>query len=158
MEDKTFTISYNSDVSDESIHRFAVALLLSRYDSELILTQGKYEYWVEGGKSGHLYYRKQNSDKWILIAIWCFYGLYIVVNYRKPIWLRPMYRNLFTRMNFISIIFDEYNIELVGSDGQTLKSRKFRLSPPSALDKVMSEQFNLSKDKIQFLKNELGLD
>ena len=158
MEDKLFTINYNSDVSDESIHKFAATYLLSRYDSELILTQGKYEYWVKGGKSGQLYYKKQDSDKWVLIANWCFYGLYMVIRYRKPVWLRPMYRSLFTKMNFVSIAFEDYSIKLVGSDGQTSRSSRFRLSPPLAFDKVMSEQFNFPEDKMQLLKSEIGLD
>jgi hypothetical protein len=158
MEDKTLTINYDSDISDESIHRFAVYLLLSRYDSELILNQGKYKYWVRGGKSGHLYYRKQNSEKWVLIAIWCVYGLYMVIRYRKPVWLRPMYRILFTKMNFVSVIFDEYSIELVDAGGQMLKNRKFRLSPPLAFGEVMSKQFNFSEDKIHLIKSEMGLD
>lgn len=158
MEDKVFTINYNSNVSDESIHKFAVALLLSRYSSEFILTQGDFSYQVMGGKDGYLYYRKRTMDEWILIANWCVYGLFILVRYRKPIWLRAMYKTLFKRMNFASVVFDEYSIELVGSDGQTLRSRRFRLSPPSAFDKVMSEQFNLPKDQMQFLKSEIGLD
>ena len=158
MEDSAFTINYNPDVSDESIHKFAVALLLSRYSSEFILTQGDFAYQVSGGKSGYLHYKKRNSDKWVSIADWCFYGLYIVVRYRKPIWLRPMYKTLFARMNFASVIFDEYSIELEGSDGQRLRSRRFRLSPPSAFGEVMSEQFNYSEEQIQFLKREIGLD
>lgn len=158
MEDSAFTINYNSNVSDESIHKFAATYLLSRYDSELILTQGNFSYQVSGGNGGYLRYKKGNSDKWVLIADWCFYGLYIVVRYRKATWLKPMYKFLFSKMNFASIIFDEYSIELVGSDGQILRSRRFRLSPPSAFDKVMSEQFNFPEDKIQFLKREIGLD
>ncbi len=148
----------NFDISDEAIHRFAVALLLSRYDSECILTQGNYAYRVKGGTDGHLYYKKGKTDKWVLIANWCVYRLYIVVRYRRPVWLRPMYKSLFAKMNFVSVSFEDYSIGLVGSDGQTLRSRRFRLSPPSAFDKVMSEQFNFPEDKIQFLKREIGLD
>lgn len=158
MEDSAFTINYNSNVSDESIHKFAVALLLSRYSSEFILMQGDFAYRVSGGKGGYLHYKTRHSDKWVSIADWCFYGLYIVVRYRKPIWLRPMYESLFTKMNFVSVTFQDYSIELVASDGQTLRSRRFRLSPPSAFDKVMSEQFNYPEDQIQFLKREIGLD
>ena len=157
MEDKTLTINYSSDPSDDAIHKFAATLLLSQYDSELILTQGNYAYCVKGGKSGHLYYRKRNGD-WILVAIWCFYGLYIVVRYRKPTWLRPMYISLFTKMNFSSVIFENYCIELVSSDGQKLRSRRFRLSPPSAFDKIMSEEFGYPEEKIQLLKKELNLE
>ena len=152
------TANYNFDVSDEAIHKLAVVLLLSRYDSELTLTQGNFAYWVKGGKSGHLYYKKRNSDKWVLIANWCFYGLYIVVRYRKPVWLRPMYESLFAKMNFVSTTFQDYSIELIDSDGQTLRSRRFRLSPPSAFDKVMSEKFSYPEDQIHLLKTKVGFD
>jgi len=151
------TKNYNFDVSDETIHEFAVALLLSRYDSEFILTQGNYAYRVKGGDDGYLSYKKGNSDKWVLIANWCFYGLYIVVRYKKAVWLRPMYNSLFTKMNFRTITFNDHSIELVNSDGQTLRSRRFRLSPPSAFDKVMLEQFGFPEEKIQRLKAELSL-
>ena len=102
--------------------------------------------------------KKGHSDKWVLIANWCFYGLYIVVRYRKPVWLRPMYKGLFTKMNFVSITFQDYSIKLVGSDGQTLQSRRFRLSPPSAFDKVMSEKFGYPEEQIQLLKTKVGVD
>ncbi len=148
----------NFDISDEAIHRFAVALLLSRYDSECILTQGNYAYRVKGGTDGHLYYKKGKTDKWVLIANWCVYRLYIVVRYRRPVWLRPMYKSLFDRMNFVSTTFDDYSIELESTDGQKLRSRKFRLSPPKAFNRVMSEKFGYSQEKIQRLKGELGLD
>ncbi len=156
MENKTFVINY--EASDETIHEFAVAHLLSRYDSELILTQGNFAYQVRGGDSGYLHYKKGNNGNWILIADWCFYGLYIVVRYRKQIWLRPMYKSLFDRMNFVSTTFDDYSIELVGLDGQILRSRKFRLSPPKAFNRVMSEKFGFSEEKIQLLKKEMDLD
>lgn len=156
MEDKTFVINYNSDVSDETIHKLAVILLLSNYDSELVLTQDNFAYKVKGGEDGYLCYKKGNSDKWVLIGNWCFYGLYIVVRYRKPVWLRPMYENLFTKMNFVSTTFRDYSIELVDSEGQILRGGKFRLSPPSAFDKVMSEKFGYPEDEIQFLKTKVG--
>ena len=152
------TTNYNFDVSDEAIHKFAATLLLSRYDAECILTQGNYTYRVKGGTDGHLYYKKGETDEWILIANWCVYRLYIVVRYRKAIWLRPMYRSLFTRMNFTSITFNDYSIELASSDGQILRSRRFRLSPPLAFDKVMSENFGFCEEKIQLLKQELGVE
>jgi hypothetical protein len=155
--EEAFVIDYDSDTSD-AVHKFAVAHLLRKYASELILMQGNYAYWVKGGKSGHLYYKKRNSDKWVLIANWCFYGLYIVVRYRKPAWLRPMYRSLFTKMNFASITFKDHSIELVGSEGQILQSRRFRLSPPLAFDEVMSEKFGYSAQQIRLLKTEVGLD
>ncbi len=144
--------------SDDAIHKFAITLLLSRYESECILTQGNYAYRVKGGTSGHLYYKKSNSDNWILVANWCFYGLYIVVRYRKPVWLRPMYETLFARMNFVSTIFDDYSIEIVATNGQILRSRRFRLSPPLAFGKVMSENFGFTEEKIRLLKQELGVE
>ncbi len=150
--------NYNFDVSDEAIHKFATTLLLSRYDAECILTQGNYTYRVKGGTDGHLYYKKGETGEWILIANWCVYRLYIVVRYRKAIWLRPMYRSLFTRMNFTSITFNDYSIELASSDGQILRSRRFHLSPPLAFDKVMSENFGFCEEKIQLLKQELGVE
>lgn len=152
------TTNYNFDVSDEAIHKFATTLLLSRYDAECILTQGNYTYRVKGGTDRHLYYKKGETGEWILIANWCVYRLYIVVRYRKAIWLRPMYRSLFTRMNFTSITFNDYSIELASSDGQILRSRRFRLSPPLAFDKVMSENFGFCEEKIQLLKQELGVE
>lgn len=152
------TSNYNFDVSDEAIHKFATTLLLSRYDAECILTQGNYTYRVKGGTDGHLYYKKDETGEWILIANWCVYRLYIVVRYRKAIWLRPMYRSLFTRMNFTSITFNDYSIELASSDGQILRSRRFRLSPPLAFDKVMSENLGFCEEKIQLLKQELGVE
>jgi len=158
VEDKTPIINRNFDVSDDSIHKLAVTLLLSRYDSEYILTQGNYAYQVKGGEDGFLCYRKGNSGSWVLIANWCFYGLYIVVRYRKPIWLRPMYKSLFARMNFVSITFQDYSVELVGSDGQTLRSRRFRFSPPSVFNRVMSEKFGYPEEQIRLLKTKVGFD
>lgn len=146
------------EIRDETIHKFAVTLLLSRYEAECILKQGKYAYTVKGGTDGHLYYRRGETGKWVLIANWCVYRLYIVVRYRKPTWLRPMYKSLFTKMNFPSVTFQDYSIELVSSDGYTLRSRRFRLSPPSAFTKVMSENFGFSEEKIQLLKKEMDLD
>jgi hypothetical protein len=61
-------------------------------------------------------------------------------------------------MNFMSITFKDYSIELVSSDGQTLQSRRFRLSPPLAFDEVMSEKFGYPEDQIQFLKTKAGFD
>ena len=155
---RVMTSSYNFNISDEAIHRFASTVLLSRYDSEFILTQGNYAYKVKGGDDGCLCYKKGNSDKWVLIANWCFYGLYIVVRYRKPTWLRPMYKSLFTKMNFVSIAFQDYSIGLVDSEGQTLRSRRFRLSPPSAFDEVMTEKFGYSQEQIQSLKIKAGFN
>ena len=152
------TTNYSFDAPDDTIHKLTATLLLSRYESERILTQGNFTYKVKGGDSGYLYYKKGNSSNWILIAIWCFYGLYIVVHYRKPAWLRPMYKCLFDKMNFVLANFQDYSIELVGSDGQILRGRKFRLSPPSAFDRVMSEKFDFPEEQIQSLKTDVGLD
>ena len=152
------TTNYRFDVLDETIHKFAVSHLLRRYDSELILTQGNFSYLVKGGKDGHLYYKKGNSDNWVLIANWCLYGLYIVVRYKKAVWLRPMYNSLFTKMNFRTITFNDHSIELVSSDGQTLRSRRFRLSPSSAFANVMSEKFGYPEERIQLLKTKVGFD
>ena len=148
----------NYDVSDDTIHKFASDVLLGQHYPELILTQGNFAYRVKGGDDGHLYYKKRNSDKWVLIANWCFYGLYIVVRYRKPVWLRPMYESLFTKMNFVSINFQDNIIELVGSDGQTLRSRRFRLIPPSTFNRVMSEKFGYSDEQIELLKTKAGFN
>ena len=152
------TANYNFDTSDTAIHKLASFILLSKYESEYLLTQGNYAYQVKGGNGGYLYYKKGDGDKWVLIANWCFYGLYMVVRYRKPVWLRPMYESLFRKMHFVSVAFDDYSIELVGTDGQTLRSRRFRLSPPSAFDTVMSEKFGYPEEEIQSLKAKLGFD
>jgi hypothetical protein len=61
-------------------------------------------------------------------------------------------------MNFVSTTFDDYSIEIVGTDGQILRSRRFRLSPPSAFNKVMSEKFGFPEEHIQLLKKEMDLD
>jgi hypothetical protein len=158
MEDRVSIVSHSFDISDETIHKFASTILLSRYDAESILTQGNFAYRVKGGDNGHLYYTKGDSGNWVLIANRCFYGLYIAVRYRKPVWLRPMYESLFAKMNFLSVAFHDYSIELVGSNGQTLRSRRFRLSPPSAFYRVMSEKFGYPEEQIQFLKAKVGLD
>ena len=158
MEDRASIVSHSFDISDETIHKFAVAILLSKYDSESILTQVNFAYRVKGGDSGHLYYQKGNSGKWVLIANWCFYGLYIVVRYRKPVWLRPMYERLLAKMNFVSIAFQDHSIELVGSEGQILRSRRFHLSPPSAFNKVMEEKFGYPQEQIQSLKIKAGFN
>lgn len=145
-------------VSDDTIHELAATLLLGSQESEITLSQGNYAYRVKGGDDGYLRYKKGETGKWVLIANWCFYGLYIVVRYRKPVWLRLMYRSLFAKMNFVSTTFKDYSIELVGSDGQTLQSRKFRLSPPLAFNKVMSEKFGYAQEQIQSLKIKAGFN
>jgi len=151
--------SRDFDVADDSIHKIAATILLSGYDSEFILSQGNYAYQVRGGRgAGHLYYRRKPDSDWVLIANWCFYGAYIIIRYRKPVWLRPMYQSLFTKMHFVSVVFDDYAIELVGSAGETLRSRRFRLSPPSALREVLAEKFGYSEEKAKDLLADLGLD
>jgi hypothetical protein len=143
---------YDFDISDGFIHELAPAILLGDRSSEFMLTQGKYAYRVRGGSDGHLYYRKGASDNWILIANWCFYGLYIVVRYRKPVWLKPMHQSLFAKMNFVSVTFFDHSIELVGTEEKILRGRRFRLSPPSALSKVMTEKFGYTQEKVEELK------
>ena len=157
MLDKATAENYNFDIFDDFIHELAPAILLGERDTECILTQGKYVYRVRGGRDGYLYYKKRASDNWVLIANWCFYGLYIVIRYRKSLWLRPMYRSLFRKMNFVSVTFFDHSIELVGTEGEILRSRRFRLSPPFALNKVMTEKFGYSEEKIEALRSKLNL-
>lgn len=156
MPDKTVTSCFNFELEDESIHKLAVTILLGLESSEIVFIQGEYSYKVKGGEDGHLCYRKGNRE-WVLVANWCFYGLYIVVRYRKPVWLRPMYRSLFQQMNFTSVTFNDSSIELLGTDGEILRSRRFRLSPPSALSKVMTKKFGYSQEKIEAIRTELNL-
>jgi hypothetical protein len=155
MSDVVFIKNYSFDVSDNVIHEFASLILLSGQESEVMFTQGEYSYKVKGGEDGHLYYRKGNRD-WVLIANWCFYGLYIVVRYRKPTWLRPLYRSLFRQMNFVSVTFDDSSIELVGTDGEILRGRRLRLSPPSAFREVMTSKFGYTEEEAEALKVKLN--
>ena len=157
MPYKTIVENYNFDIFDDGIHELAPAILLSEQSSEFTLSQGKYTYQVRGGRDGYLYYKKRASDNWILIANWCFYGLYIVIRYKKSLWLKPMYETLFRKMNFVSVTFFDHSIELVGTEGEILRSRRFRLSPPFALNKVMSEKFGYSEEKIEALRSKLNL-
>lgn len=156
--DKEQIITRPFDESDDSIHKLAATILVSDYKRKFIFTQGKYSYQIMGGKGGYLYYKKIPSDNWIMIANWCFFGVYIVVRYRKPVWLRPMYETLFHKMHFTDIRFNDYNIDMVGSDGETLRSRRFRLSPPSSLETVMKDKFGYSDEKLKYLKAQLGLE
>jgi len=157
MSDEAITGVYNSDISDDAIHELAPSILLSEQSSEFTLNQGKYAYRVKGGKDGHLYYKKRANDSWILIANWCLYGLYIVIRYRKPLWLRPMYRSLFSKMNFVSITFSDHSIGAMGTDGQILRGRRFRLSPPFTFEEVMMERFGYSPQKVEMLRSKLNL-
>jgi hypothetical protein len=155
MSDRAVTLSYDFEFSDEAIHELVSAILLSKEDDEIVLAQDEYFYKVKGGENGHLYYRKGNRD-WVLIANWCFYGLYIVVRYRKPIWLRPLYRSLFKQMNFTSVTFDDSSIELVGTDGEILRGRRLRLCPPSAFQEVMTCKFGYTEEEAEALKVKLN--
>ena len=157
MSDKAIATNYNFDISHDAIHELAPAILLSEQSSEFTLSQGKYAYRVKGGKGGYLCYKKSATDSWILIANWCFYGLYIVVRYRKPLWLRPMYRSLFAKMNFDLVSFHDHSIEAAGIDGESLRGRRLRLSPPFAFEEVMVEKFGYSPQKVGELKQKLKL-
>src|SRR4030042_6534340 len=150
------TRTMHFDVSDNSIHEFATNTLLCKEDLPYILAQGKYAYRVKSGDDGYLYYKKGTGENWILIANWCFYRLYIAVRYRKPVWLRPMYRSLFAKMNFVSVTFFDHSIELVSTDGEILRSRRFRLSPHFALTKVMTEEFGYSEEKVEALRSKIN--
>ena len=156
MLDISVVPNLNFAFSDNSIHKLATAILLSKETTEVVLTEEEYSYKVKGGGGGYLYYRK-GSRKWVLIADWCFYGLYIVIRYRKPLWLRPMYQSLFASMNFGSVAFGDNSIEAVGTEGEVLRSRRFRLSPPYALEEVMAEKFGYSKEKAADIKVKLNL-
>ena len=155
MLDRTVVSIFDFDFSNETIHELATAILLSKEDSEIVLGDGQYFYKVKGGESGHLFYRKGNRD-WVLIANWCFLGLYIVIRFRKALWLRPMYRRLFAKMNFVSVTFHDYSVELVDTSGEILRSRRLRLSPPKALDEVMADKFGSSPQKVEDIKVKLG--
>jgi len=157
MSDEAITGNYNFGISDDAIHELAASILLSEQRSEFALNQAKYAYRVKGWKDGHLYYKKRDNGGWILIANWCLYGLYVVIRYRKPLWLRPMYRSLFSKMNFVSITFSDYSIGAMGTDGQILRGRRFRLSPPFAFGEVVMEGFGYSPQKVEMLRSKLNL-
>jgi hypothetical protein len=156
MSDETSAIVYSFDVWDDLIHMLAPDILLGKLNCEFIFTQGNYAYQIKGGKDGYLCYKKGYGYNWVLIANWCFYGLYMVIRYREPLWLRPMYQHLFTQMNFVSVSFDDYSIELVGTNGEILRSRRFRLSPPCAFKEVMTEKFGFSQQEAENLKVKFG--
>lgn len=155
MPDRAVTSSYDFEFSEETIHELAATILLGKEDAEIVLGQGEYAYKVKGGQDGHLYYRKGNRD-WVLTANWCFYGLYIVVRYRRPLWLRPMYQSLFKQMNFTSVTFDDSGIELVGTDGEILRGRRLRLSPSAAFREVMTSRFGYTEEEAEALKVKLS--
>ena len=120
-----------------------------------MLAQGEYSYKVKGGEDGYLRYRKGKRD-WVLVANWCFYGLYAVVRHRKPIWLRPVYRSLFSQMNFTSVTFGDSSIELVGTGGEIIRGRRLRLCPPSAFREVMTSKFGYTPEQAEALKEKLN--
>lgn len=157
MSNGAITRAYDFTVSDQAIHKLASAILLSEDDSEFTLTQGKYAYQVKGGTDGSLYYRKLPRKDWILIANWCFYRLYIAIRYRKPVWLRSLYEKLFSEMHFVSVEFGDSTIKLVGTDGEVIRGRKLRLSPPNALREVLAEKFHFTPDKIEKIRAEMKL-
>jgi hypothetical protein len=66
-----------------------------------------------------------------------------------------MYQSLFAKMHFISVVFEDYAIELMSSEGEILHGRRFRLSPPPALHEVLSEKFGYSEEKVKNLMAEL---
>ena len=133
----------------QDIHNKAVSILLDRErkKEEVTLNGINYSYLVCGSNNGYLYYKKNTQKNWILVANWCFYGFYIIVRYRKPLWLRPMYEILFKAMNFVHITFLENSIELLTTDGTFLRSRRHKFIPPGSLERVLSNQFGYSKEK-----------
>lgn len=149
-DNKIYEIDFGHNI--QAMHEWAVSVLLSDSKEELIFKAPNYEYCVKGGGGGHLYYKKTSWNYWILIANWCFYGVYIVVRYRKPLWLRPMYKILFKNMNFVSVEFYNNSIELFAPDGTVLRSRRFRFAQPNALEHVMKEKFQFSEKEIADLK------
>ena len=66
--------------------------------------------------------------------------------------VKPMYQSLFAKMNFVSVTFFDHSIGLVGTESEILRSRRFRLSPPFALSKVMIENFGYTQEKVEKLK------
>jgi len=60
-------------------------------------------------------------------------------------------------MNFVSVTFHDYAIEIVGKGGETLRSGGLRLSTPSALEEVMAGKFGYSPQKVEDLKLELSI-
>lgn len=140
-----------------TIHERAVAILLGPKSPECELRGDEFAYLVVGGTGGHLYYKKGEAGHWVLIANWCFYGTYLAVRFRKAKWLRPMYHRLFARMHYQVLSFGPYGIEVVGTSGEKLNSRIFRLSPPGAFEQVMGEKFGFSEEHIASLARELDL-
>jgi len=59
-------------------------------------------------------------------------------------------------MNFVSVTFDDSSIELVGTDGEILRGRRLRLSPPSAFQEVMTSKFGYTEEEAEALKVKLN--
>jgi len=142
---------------DKSLHSAAAELLLSKKEHRYILKEGLYSYKIDGGTSGCLYYRKGTRGDWIDIARWGFYGAYLRVLYRKPLWLRPMYESLFTKMNFTSVTFSEHTIGVTDTEGDTIHHKRFRLIPPGAMTKMLVDKFRFTEEHAQRLLSELKM-
>ncbi len=143
---------------DLSIHRTAVDLLLGMDEETHELTLGEFGYLAKGGKGGSLSYRRGRDGRWVLIANWFFYDAFIAVRYRKALWLRPLYDYLFARMNYRILAFDTYSIRLLGSEGELLKGRLFRLSPPGTLRTVLADRFSFQPEQISQLEADIGME
>jgi len=142
---------------DKSLHSAAAELLLSKKEHRYILKEGLYSYKIDGGTSGCLYYRKGTRGDWIDIARWGFYGAYLRVLYRKPLWLRPMYESLFTKMNFTSVTFSEHTTGVTDTEGDTIHHKRFRLIPPGAMTKMLVDKFRFTEEHAQRLLSELKM-
>lgn len=136
-------IAFN--VGDLRIHDVAVDVLLGSGTKEVELRQGDFAYCVKGGDAGHLQYRKKGIRDWVLVANWCFYGAYVVVRYRKVVWLRPMYEHLFSAMNYTILAFGLHSIELLANDGSILTCRQRSFSPPGALRAVLEKKLGFDE-------------
>ena len=151
MEKATSVKSLTFNSGDSSIHQFAAYGLLSKSKEEFVLRQGACTYklcW------GGLYYKKESYSSWVLIANWCFYDAYILIRYKRAVWLRPLYEALFKRMNFLHISFNKYCIEVLDTNGHFQSSRIFRRSPPGGLQSAMAEVYaSIDKTILKELEN-----
>lgn len=142
MEQTTHVKSLIFDRNDSSIHEFAAYALLTKPKESIILQQSPYAYELDPGS---LYYKKESYRDWVLVANWCLYGAYILIRYKRAVWLKPFYEALFKRMNFLHVSFNKYCIEVLDTNGHFRSSRIFRLSPPGGLEVALSEIHILSK-------------
>ncbi len=140
--------------SSVSIHSVAIAVLLGQNDHERELRQADYAYLVSGRKGGSLCYRKGHDARWVLVANWCFFHSYVAVRHRKARWLRPMYGELFSRINYRVSSFDEHTIEILSSTGERMGHRLFRLGPPSAMEGMLREKFGFTEQQLKSLGDE----